>query len=558
MRRVLAGPDARRLLLGRAVSYLGAWAYFVALAAYIFDRTGSAFWVAALTITRFLPILVLGTWAGLLVARREQVRLLVQSYLVMAVITVALLGAVLLDGSLWLILLLHMVAWVPGIVRSPIVGALMPRITREQDLGAANTLAFLTEYGVVAVAPFIGAGLTATVGPELPIALCVGCLAVAAGVTSRMTVRSRPVDVAKGGEVGALGRLAGGAGALFSQPSAAVFAVLALVVFFVYGFDTVLFVELGVSLGAGAEAYGYLLAGTAFGGLLMSPFLDRVAARMRLTPVVVVSILTLSLPTAALVLVDGLLPAVALQIVRGFSFLTAEVLAVTAIQRALAPSLCGRALGAHEALLVLANIAGAFLAPLLIGRWGLDTVLLVLGLGVPVPVLLLVPWLSRLERRTAQRAAELDPMVRRLGASGLLDATARPVLERLAATSHVETADRGEIVVTEGDPADALYLVESGAMSVTCRAPDGDQRHLRDLGPDTWFGEIGILTRSPRTATVTAVSDSTLVRFEGAEVLDAMAESAPSVALLQGMRVRLASGVSADAAVPELDPRQEG
>ena len=111
MRRVLTQTTAAVWLLsGRAVAFMGAWIYFVALAAYVYDRTGSAFWVAGITITRFLPILLLGSWGGLLAARREQVRLLVQSYLLMALVTIALLAAVIVDGSLWLILGLHLLA----------------------------------------------------------------------------------------------------------------------------------------------------------------------------------------------------------------------------------------------------------------------------------------------------------------------------------------------------------------------------------------------------------------------------------------------------------------
>ena len=88
---------------------------------------------------------------------------------------------------------------------------------------------------------------------------------------------------------------------------------------------------------------------------------------------------------------------------------------------------------------------------------------------------------------------------------------------------------------------------------LTYRTQDGQSHHLRDLGPDTWFGEIGILRRSPRTATVTAISDATLFRFDVDDVLDALAESGPSGALLTGMRMRLTSGYSAAVAEHDFD-----
>jgi eukaryotic-like serine/threonine-protein kinase len=63
----------------------------------------------------------------------------------------------------------------------------------------------------------------------------------------------------------------------------------------------------------------------------------------------------------------------------------------------------------------------------------------------------------------------------------------------------------GEIVIREGDPGDAAYIIVQG----TCHAYktiDGKPVELRSLGPGDVFGEIAILSAKPRTATVQAVS----------------------------------------------------
>jgi CRP-like cAMP-binding protein len=62
---------------------------------------------------------------------------------------------------------------------------------------------------------------------------------------------------------------------------------------------------------------------------------------------------------------------------------------------------------------------------------------------------------------------------------------------------------------------------------------------LSDLGAGDYFGEIGLIERIPRTATVTATTKAVLLRIDGAAFLDALTQSAPSAALLDGASLRL-------------------
>ncbi len=79
-----------------AASAAGSWAYNVALAVYVFDQTGSAGWVAAVTLARFIPTLLVGSYGGVVAERFERVRLMVVIDLfaaaVMVVLTVATLA----------------------------------------------------------------------------------------------------------------------------------------------------------------------------------------------------------------------------------------------------------------------------------------------------------------------------------------------------------------------------------------------------------------------------------------------------------------------------------
>jgi CRP-like cAMP-binding protein len=60
----------------------------------------------------------------------------------------------------------------------------------------------------------------------------------------------------------------------------------------------------------------------------------------------------------------------------------------------------------------------------------------------------------------------------------------------------------GQTVFHQGDPADRFYVIETGAADVV-----GDGRLVTALGPGEGFGEIALLRRVRRTATVRAATD---------------------------------------------------
>jgi len=63
----------------------------------------------------------------------------------------------------------------------------------------------------------------------------------------------------------------------------------------------------------------------------------------------------------------------------------------------------------------------------------------------------------------------------------------------------------GDAVFRQGDRGDALYLIRSGQADVVATR-NGEGRVLRQLGPGDYFGEIALLGKATRTATVRAVT----------------------------------------------------
>lgn len=65
----------------------------------------------------------------------------------------------------------------------------------------------------------------------------------------------------------------------------------------------------------------------------------------------------------------------------------------------------------------------------------------------------------------------------------------------------------GETVFRQGDAADRLYVIGRGEVDVIRETPGQPDVVLTRLGKDQFFGEIGILSDTPRTATVRAATD---------------------------------------------------
>jgi CRP-like cAMP-binding protein len=64
---------------------------------------------------------------------------------------------------------------------------------------------------------------------------------------------------------------------------------------------------------------------------------------------------------------------------------------------------------------------------------------------------------------------------------------------------------KGEVIFHEGDPGDALHLIEKGHVALKIATPRGDRATLRVLGPEDVLGEFAIVAPAPRAATAIAL-----------------------------------------------------
>ncbi|KQX73927.1 MULTISPECIES: Crp/Fnr family transcriptional regulator [Aeromicrobium] len=103
------------------------------------------------------------------------------------------------------------------------------------------------------------------------------------------------------------------------------------------------------------------------------------------------------------------------------------------------------------------------------------------------------------------------------------------VASALEASMSSSSLRRGEILFSEGDDGNQLYVVTEGKIKLGRTSPDGRENLLAILGPGQMFGELSFFDPGPRSATATAVTDVELKSL-GHEALSPVLNAHPDVA----------------------------
>jgi MFS family permease len=524
-RDALRSRDLRFLVGAFIIDGLGSWSYLTVLIVYVFERTGSTGWIALLTASRWLPGLLMASYGGVLADRFERTRLMITSALLSYAVMTAIALVVATDGPLGLLLALSALSAMAAAPYRPAFGALTPEVVPERDLTAANGLFSALESLVVVIGPGVGALLLLTDEPAAAIQLNALSFLAAALLVFRVRIRSRG-DVPEEGQ-SALRAFLDGVSALRAERIATVLVLFCALDSAVYGASTVLFVPISEQLGTGSNGFGYLLAGSALGGVISAGLANRLSASRRLAPIIVGGIACQAVPFGLTAFVHTPVLGFALQVVAGTGMIIVDVLAITALQRDMPRGVLGRVLSLLDVAVVLAILVSSFVFALLLSRIDLHPALFVLGIGFPAAALLCIGPLLRSDRNTAARLRELEPRIALLQVLDLFEAASRRVLEQLAGSVEVVEMPDDTDVVREGEPADALWIVVDGEVTVTV-----DGEFVRTMGPRSYFGEIGLLRGIPRTATVRTDEPSVLWRISGEDFLAAVQENSASTSLL--------------------------
>ncbi len=537
LRAALRHRGFGRFLTATIVSSAGDFLNIVGLVVLIYRATGSAAWLGAAAFFRVISWAAATAAGGVVADRFDRRKLLVALNTVAGMVAFGLVAAARFDAAIVVVIGLSMMLdFTTGLV-NPSFAAAVPAVVGEDDVAAANAAVTTVEQVSVVAGPALGAVLVAVFSPELAF-FCNALTFLVAAALFRGVPAGGRVDFGDGPRP----RFRDGIAAVRASRAASVLLAVFVAAVFSFGFAMVLFVLVAVRrLGMAEASVGYLRMAEGAGGVLAAVVAGRLAARSSSRVLVAVAVIT---GVAPVMLALTTTPAIALTVlaVGGGAYVVLEVTVVTWLQRITADEMLGRVSGLLMSLGAIGTAAGALLAPILEKVIGLQWTLAVSGAALIAVITAVSPILPAVARDSARRRSQLVPFVDVLRSLDLFAAADDLVLERLASAVVEVDLDSATTVMREGDIADDLYVIRNGTLEVhSAGETAGTPSLVNTMGADDWFGEIGLLQRASRTATVTTTSAVTLWRIPGDVFLAAFetASLRPDI-VHTGIAVRLA------------------
>jgi MFS family permease len=508
LRQAFANDGIRRLGITWMLGIAADSALTVVAIVTVFNRAGV---VAAgvLGAVRMIPAVVAGLLSGTMIERIRGDRFLALLGLIRAFAAAGVCWAVVSAGptmadhqvTLIALFIFSAIAATAAAPVRPTQTTLMPAIARSpQELVAANTV-WSTGEGIGAfVGPFVAAIL---MGMNQH-GLVAGLAAVAFLATALISAGLRfeqAADAAGGATRRARRglRLRDGVRAIRKQ------TVLAWSMLGTWGqvvtrgllnaMSVVAAIEL---LRMGQGGTGLLAAAFGLGGLFGAFFAMTSVRSDSLIRSQLVGLLFWGLPLTVIGLVPITEVALAAFVTIGVSNATYDVALFTTFQRATANEDRAPVLSVLEGVIGVGAISGSLLAPVLIGVFGPRLGMVVGGAILPVLAFFIYLRIGRREQIIVVDEAIVG-LLRRVPMFAELPMTA---VERLAAGLHPVSFAAGDALMTQGEPGETFIVIASGEVEVIV---DGQPVHR--LGPGNGVGEIALLRKSPRTATVVAVTD---------------------------------------------------
>jgi MFS family permease len=504
MREVYRNRGLRHLQLAWAGSIMGSWANSVALVVYAYG-VGGAGGVGLMGLVRWLPSAVASPFAATLGDRYPRVRVMISADLLRAAALGGMTVCVLLDAPAVFVYALASVVAVFSTAFQPAQAALLPALARTpEELTAANVSSSTLESLGFCVGPAVG-GLLLAVSSTWVVFVFTG-LSFLWSAAQLFGLRRTAEPAREEERRNLLHETADGVRAIAEDRRLQLVIGLFSAQTLVNGAMNVLIAVCALQLlDLGPGGVGYLNSAVGVGGLLGAFVSLTLVTRRRLAPAFGVAIAGAGAPLLFVAPHPSTAVALVAFALIGVSIIVEDVSGYTILQRTTPSEVLARVFGILHSLFFATVALGAILAPRLIDLIGIRWSLVVVGAFLPILTLATRVPLAKLEEKSVDRTREVDL----LRTMSIFAPLSPPVLESLASRLVPVEARAGDTIVRQGESGDRFYVVASGEVEVSA-----DGQALATQGPGDHFGEIALLRDVPRTATVSAKTDTELFALE--------------------------------------------
>ena len=528
---LVRSTSIRQLLTAWGLSYAGDLAAFTAASVYAYHAGGAGL-VAVLGLLKALPgvLLVPLVTSGSDRLRRE--RLLVATAVPRALLLAAAAAA--MGGGGEGVLVVVFVGLEGGLASAfrQLQAALLPWLAHTpEELTGANTVTSVLQSAAMVAGPAVAACLLAVGTAQQAMLVACGFVAVAAVLLAWVRPLSAasaesPASSAPSARSAGWARqfwldLAAGFDAGIRRRDALTLFAPAAAQSFGRGVLNVLTVAIALNLFAlGSAGVGWLSAVLGAGGLLIGPLAITLVRGKRVARSFACGVAAWGVPLLLLgfarapywpYLMFGLI---------GVAGVFSDAGEYSALQQVIPSRQMGRALGVRRGALLLAMALGSAVTPLLIDAVGICGTLVATGLLLVALAAASLPRLTVIDRQIAAPGPDLD-LLRRVSFFRPLPFA---IVEHLAGVLRAEEFPAGDAIIGEGEPGERFYIIAAGRVLAT-----KEGRPLREMGAGDSFGEIALLRRIPRTATVTALGPVETRVLDREEFLAAVTGNAESV-----------------------------
>ncbi len=496
LRRTLRSRPLRRALAAYLVFNTAEWATYVALLVWAFDQGGAGA-AGAIALIQLVPAALVAPLGSVIGDRMRRTHALALGYALQSVAMLATAVALYADAPFSVVAVAAATAACAITLTRPVHHALVPDIARSPAELAAGNSASTTVEGI---ATFLGPALSGVMLAAWGVAsvfLVFGALSSASALlTVGLVVRGQAV---RSGRDRLLPAAIAGFREISADAGAALLVAMVAAQYVVVGLLDILAVVLAFDvLGLGDAGPGLLTSALGVGAVLGASASLALVGRRALAPALALGIALTGLPLALIAGVEVPWAAFALLAISGAGKAFFDVAGRTLLQRTVRAEVLSRIFGVQEAVMMAGIAVGAVAAPAAVAAFGPRGAFLIAGVLLPAVGLLAWFWIRRLDARALQPGPEYAA----LAALPAFAALPQRALEQLSWATREVRVPAGQVVIREGDDGDLFYVVLQGSLRVTQGG-----RELRTLGAGAGFGEIALLRDTPRTATVTAVTD---------------------------------------------------